>query len=67
MKGPKMKTKRSVTKRFSLTAGGKLRHSARGRRHGLSNKSRKRKRALKRAGYLTQGCAQQVLRQMPYV
>ena len=67
MKGPKMKTKRSASKRFAQTASGNLRHFARGKRHCLSNKSRKRKRALKRAGYLTKGSAQLVLRQLPYI
>lgn len=43
---PKVKTKRSAAKRFSLTGSGKLRHSKTGRRHKLSKKTRKRKRLL---------------------
>lgn len=50
---PKMKTKKSASKRFSLTSSGLVKHVATGRRHGLSNKSRKRKRQLLRAHYLS--------------
>ena len=43
---PKMKTKRAAAKRFSLTGSGKAKLRKQGRRHQLSNKSRKRKRDL---------------------
>ncbi len=49
---PKMKSNRSAKKRFSITSDGLIKHSSKGRRHGLSNKSRKRKRQLLKGGYL---------------
>ncbi|MCX7818290.1 MAG: 50S ribosomal protein L35 [Kiritimatiellae bacterium] len=50
---PKMKTRKSVAKRFKRTAGGKFRRTAAGRRHLLSGKSRKRKRQLRRGGLVS--------------
>jgi large subunit ribosomal protein L35 len=43
---PKMKTKRSAAKRFSMTGTGKLKFHKMGRRHILVGKSRNRKRRL---------------------
>ena len=43
---PKMRTKRSAAKRFSLTGSGKLKFHKQGRRHLLSSKNRNRKRRL---------------------
>jgi large subunit ribosomal protein L35 len=51
---PKMKTRKSVAKRFKLTATGKIKRSCAGRGHLLSSKSRKRKRQL-RKGALVSG------------
>jgi len=50
---PKMKTRKSVVKRFKRTAGGKIKRTAAGRRHLLSGKSRKRKRKLRRGGLVS--------------
>jgi large subunit ribosomal protein L35 len=36
---PKMKTKSSVKKRFSLTASGKIRRNVAGKQHGMSKRS----------------------------
>lgn len=41
---PKLKTKSSVKKRFSLTSTGKVRHNVSNKRHLLSAKSNKMKR-----------------------
>ena len=41
---PKMKTKKAAAKRYKVTGSGKAKVAAAGRRHLLSNKSRKRKR-----------------------
>ncbi|MCB1070888.1 MAG: 50S ribosomal protein L35 [Kiritimatiellae bacterium] len=46
---PKMKTKRSIAKRFKKTATGKLKHSSNGRRHLASSKTTKQKRHLRKA------------------
>ncbi len=63
---PKMKTNRATAKRFQITASGLIKHSAKGKRHCLSNKSRKRKRQLNNARYLTKGNATLVERQLTY-
>ena len=52
---PKMKTKKSVTKRFKMTGTGKLVRSRPGKRHILTKKSSKRKRGLKRDALVSQG------------
>jgi large subunit ribosomal protein L35 len=44
---PKMKTKRSAAKRFSVTGSGKLKFRKQGRRHLLASKNRNRKRRLR--------------------
>ncbi|MBB65249.1 MAG: 50S ribosomal protein L35 [Waddliaceae bacterium] len=43
---PKMKTKKAVAARFKVTGTGKLRRNRPGKRHILTKKSPKRKRAL---------------------
>lgn len=45
---PKQKTKKSVTKRFRRSAGGKMLRSKGGKGHLQTGKSRKRKRSLRR-------------------
>lgn len=59
---PKMKSKRSIKKRFSLTGTGKVKFKKKGLRHGMCNKNRKRKRALGKAGIMTSGDAGIVIR-----
>lgn len=44
---PKMKTNSSATKRFRLTARGKVRRNQAYKRHILTSKTRKRKRNLR--------------------
>lgn len=46
---PKMKTRKTATSRFKLTAKGKLKRSLSGKRHLLTKKSSKRKRQLRQA------------------
>ncbi len=43
---PKMKTHRGAAKRFRALGSGGFKRAKKGRRHLLSNKSRKRKRGL---------------------
>ncbi|MCS6895047.1 MAG: 50S ribosomal protein L35 [Bacteroidia bacterium] len=45
---PAMKGHSGCQKRFKLTATGKLKHKATGRRHNFSAKSHRRKRALRK-------------------
>lgn len=50
---PKMKTKKSVAKRFKVTGTGKIKRTHDGRNHILTKKTRKRKRNLKQAAYVS--------------
>ncbi|MCH3907054.1 MAG: 50S ribosomal protein L35 [Sphaerochaeta sp.] len=50
---PKMKTRKSVAKRFRITGTGKVRYKKANLRHILTKKSRKRKSDLRKQGYLT--------------
>lgn len=45
---PKLKTRRSVAKRFRLTGKGKIKRAHAFRSHLLSNRGRNRKRRLRR-------------------
>lgn len=45
---PKLKTNKSVKKRFRVTKSGKVKRGRPGRRHLLSHKTAKRKRHLRR-------------------
>jgi large subunit ribosomal protein L35 len=47
---PKMKTNRAAAKRFSVTGSGRVRRGKAGHSHGMSNKSRKRNRRLRKNG-----------------
>ncbi len=59
---PKMKSSRAAKKRFSLTGSGKVKFKRKGLRHGMSNKNRKRKRNLEKAGIMRTGDAGLVMR-----
>lgn len=64
---PKMKTKRAASKRFSLTADGKVKYKKMNLRHILTKKSSKRKRQLRAAGYLANGPVYQIKKKLlPY-
>ncbi|MCO5236523.1 MAG: 50S ribosomal protein L35 [Chitinophagaceae bacterium] len=47
---PKVKTNSSAKKRFKVTATGKITHQKAFRRHLLTHKSKKRKRAMRLVG-----------------
>lgn len=51
----KMKTKKAVLARFSVTGTGKLKRQRPGRRHFLAKKSSNRKRHLKKAQLVHSG------------
>ena len=67
MRRPKgIKTKKSVAKRFKITAKGKVLRRHAGKRHLLQSKSPKRRRAL-RAGAVTDSRdAHRILESMPF-
>lgn len=63
---PKVKSKRASVKRFNVTAGGLVKFGAKGVRHCLSNKGRKRKRQLHKSQYLSASDMKLVRRLLPY-
>ncbi len=63
---PKLKTRKSVAKRFKLTKKGKIKRSKAGHSHILTKKTRKRKRKLRKAGLVSQSFLKKVKRQLPY-
>ncbi len=64
---PKMKSKRSAAKRFSLTATGKVKYKKMNLRHILTKKAQKRKRQLRASGILSEADSAKIRKQMlPY-
>jgi len=63
---PKLKTKKAAAKRFSATATGKLKRSKANKRHILGKKTTKRKRGLRKAGYVDKTKEKQMKRILPY-
>ncbi len=63
---PKIKTKKAIKKRFRLTKTGKIKRARSFRRHILTKKSRKRKRALRKRGLVSKADARAVKKLMPY-
>jgi len=63
---PKIKTSRAAAKRYNVTAGGKIKIKKSHARHILTKKSRKRKRRLREAGYLSGANVRTVKRLVPY-
>lgn len=63
---PKMKTRRAVAKRFSITASGKLKLKKRGLRHILEKKSSNAKRSFRKPGLVHVSDVARVKRCLPY-
>ncbi len=61
---PKMKTKKSAAKRYSLTGTGKVKYKKMNLRHILTKRSPKRKRQLRAAGILSEASARRIRKQM---
>ncbi len=61
---PKMKTNKSVTKRFRVTGTGKLKRNQGNKRHLLSGRTSKRKRQLRRSVVLPKSITGKYLRAM---
>ena len=67
MRRPKgIKTKKSVAKRFKITARGKVLFHRAGRRHLNQTKSRKRRRRLGRAGVVDATDAYRITQNLPF-
>ena len=63
---PKMKTKASVKKRFKMTATGKIKAQAAGKRHGMIKRSNKFIRDARGTMVLAEPDARIVKQFMPY-
>lgn len=62
----KIKTHKATAKRFSFTASGKVKMNHEGRRHKLGLKTPKRKRILRKAGYVSSARMNDLKRLLPY-
>jgi len=54
---PKIKTHKASAKRFTVTKSGKVKLNHTNRRHNLGKKTAKRKRILRKSGYLSESMA----------
>ena len=63
---PKLKTRKSVAKRFRLTAKGKVRRAQGFRSHLLSHRSPKRKRHLRKNALVSRVEEEKIKRLLPY-
>jgi large subunit ribosomal protein L35 len=67
MRRPKgIKTRKSVAKRFKITAGGKVLFHGAGRRHLLQGKSPKRRRSLRRVSLLGPTDVYRIKQNLPF-
>jgi len=64
---PKMKTHRGAAKRFRITGTGKLKRSKAFKSHILTKKSPKRKRNLRKAGYVSSTQEKIMKKLLPYL
>ena len=62
----KIKTHKATAKRFSITGGGMVKLNHMNRRHKLGLKTTKRKRALRKTGYLSPSMAPAIKKLLPY-
>jgi len=62
----KIKTHKASAKRFSLTKNGLVKMTQQGRRHQVHLKSAKRKRALRKAAYISKCNAANIKKLIPY-
>jgi large subunit ribosomal protein L35 len=63
---PKLKTNKSVAKRFKVTKKGKIKHTHAYRGHILSKKSRSRKRRLRQSALVHGSDYKKVSKHLPY-
>ena len=67
MRRPKgIRTKKSVAKRFKVTATGKVMRSRAGKRHLLATKSPKRRRSLGTSKLVDKTDVHRILRSLPF-
>lgn len=63
---PKMKTKSSCKKRFSITASGKVRRQQAGKQHGMIKRTNKQIRDLRGSTMASEPDAKKIKKLMPY-
>ncbi len=63
---PKIKTHRGAAKRFGITKNGKVKRAKAFRSHILNKKTTKRKRHLRKGGYLSAANEATIKNMMPY-
>ena len=63
---PKIKTHRAAAKRFAVTKSGKVKRGKAYRSHILNKKTTKRKRKLRKIGYLSKANEATIKAMMPY-
>lgn len=63
---PKIKTKKSAQKRFSLTKNGKVKRNKAFGNHILTKKSQERKRKFRKSGIVTDADAKNIKKMIPY-
>ncbi len=64
---PKLKTKKAVSKRVSVTGTGKLKKTKANKQHILTKKSTKRKRGLRKANLVDKTNMKQMKKVLPYI
>ncbi len=63
---PKMKTHKGAKKRTRVTGTGKIKYKKSFKRHILTNRTSKRKRDLRQAGYISKADEKNVKLLLPY-
>ena len=63
---PKIKTHKGSAKRFGITKNGKIKRGKAFRSHILNKKTTKRKRKLRKSGYLSAANAATIRSMIPY-
>ena len=64
---PKLKTKKAVAKRVSITGTGKLKKTKANKQHILTKKTTKRKRDLRKGDLVDKTNVKQMKRVLPYI
>ena len=64
---PKLKTRKAVAKRVSVTGSGKLKKTKANKQHILTKKSTKRLRDLRKSDLVDKTNAKQMKRCLPYI
>lgn len=64
---PKIKTRKAVAKRVSVTGTGKLKKTKANKQHILTKKSTKRKRSLRQTNIVDSSNVKQLKRSLPYL